>query len=501
MSYIKRPIYKTNNKLSWVTPTFEGEDVEFMKENDMPMYSGIDVYKTIKREKDTFLIGSLDNDIDSIDDSGNINRFYFYRSGSFYKEFEDADSILNDDAISKGYRIGDKYSYRVIPSPFVSFETDKFGRRIFLSDIKVNNNDSDPGEFIVPRKVDIDGYIVSYDKINKTYTTKIYFQPLNGGGIGPVQLGQEKFKGYYEISSSINGIENIDQTTLYSSYSNPSRFGTDLLLVNQDFNRKVDLQSHELSFISGSQNINSIDIKITPVDFKKNKGEITSISTRLRTMKRVAPVYSQTSYDGQGIPTSNIFKWVLEGDGEASSHVEIYRGITKRGSEDNLVLNSLGIFNVDSEQVPFPDESSGVIRTVYEYIDEDIEEFLNDSDVFIAKYAFRLIHSEDATKQDDKQISDFQINVTGYIGSRVPSLVSNMTLILQKRTVQDFSDYVDFPGLTAQEVRERQQQVIITNQEFQIEAINSDERDVTVVIYEPESGLYTEKTYNLKEIK
>ena len=496
--YIKRPVYQIDNKLEWDNPEFIGDDVEFIQQNNLDMYSGIDIFKCSIQDKSSELVASLTEDVQELIDAGDGN-LKLYRSSSIYvgdaKNPGYTNSIRNDDAIIKGFKYDNNIAYRIVPSPLVSSDLDIFGRRIFLSDIKTSDIKFDVKDEQAPRSVTIDSYDIKSNSDNSMYEVVINFQPLNGDGVGEISLldkaGRvQKRRGYYEVSGS-DFIDDVQQPNNWAKFKNPPRSGIDLLIANEKFDRETDIIQHTSNVVSGSVE-EPIDYKITAVSYNKQKSE-TIQQIFLTQLKEIAPIHSQVSYLSNQTPDAVILKWALRGEGDDSNFVEVYKGMGKKDSE--IKLNRLGIFESTVEEIVDP--TTQVRKTVYEFVDNDIK-LESETDILIVKYALRLVHPRDAEKSSGRQASKFQYYTANRIGDLTPGS-RPLSLQLQKRRRKDFGDYI-IPTLSATDVRKMQKNAIVTKREFKLASRKNVDRTIMLVIFEPKTGLYTEKKFNLKKI-
>lgn len=503
--YIKKPVYYIENDMSWPDAELLGDDVDFMRENNLTLYSGIDIYKTNRQAGSTNLIASLNNDINALVDKGD-DVLHLYRSDSAYTGTPEdpgyTNSIKNDDAKVNGFTYGDNISYTIVPSPTIDKNLDLYGRRIFLSDVKANNIKFDVNDEQPPRGVTVDSYDVKFNEVNETAFCTINFKPLNGDGTGQILLvkngGTVVKEGHYEVSSSITGKHIIHQPSTWTSFKNPPRAGSDSLIPNKQFDRQTDIiQFEDLipnTTIFTPPEDNPIEYDITAFSHNKQSSVPTDLQVFLTQLKEIAPVYTQISYLNNENPESVVLKWALRGNGANSNYVEIYRGVG-RGDEE-IILERLGIVQVTSEQEENPD--TGKMQTIYEYTDNDIA-LKSDTDIFTVKYALRLVHERDRDKKTGFQASKFQYYTSNRIGDLNPGS-KPLAVTIQKRPKADFKDYT-IPALSADEVRRMHKNAIFTKREFKITQTKDSNRTVTLIILEPKSGLYTEKKFNLKKTK
>lgn len=508
--YVKRPVYEIANSLNWDEPEFVGGDTEFIQENQLDQYSGIDVIKVDKDEQTSILISTFDKDdvISSMTDFGD-NTYKINRKNSAIqgdpRNLGNANSVLNDDSITQGFRYDSNYSYRVVPSPLVSATNDAYGRRIFLSDVSTNDIEVTAVDGNNPRPVEVDSYRVVYNEQSNNYTIKIYFKPLNGDGIGKVSLLNSlgdtiQKQGFYEVSGVLGETKIYQPANNSDGFKNPPRAGTDLLLTNKTFDRQTDTILYTETIPSASYNL-PLEYKIKAVSFTGQSSEITQ-NINLTQLKNIAKVHASIGYTGNNTPSSVVLNWLLEGEGQPSKFVEVYRGATLQNTDKPTNLTSLGIFEASTEQIEYP-PGSGNTETLYEFIDDNILDFeLVGNPFYYSRYAIRLIGEEEATnaKTSGFNASDFQTYRTLQRGTKSWLPPQTLTIKIEKREAKDFKNYV-IPGLSAEDVRKLQNKAIITKKEFKLTSKKDVDRKVTLVIYEPKTGLFTEKKYNLKKLK
>jgi len=594
--YTKRPVYQIKNTIEWDVGTPTGDDVEFIEENNLDMYSGFDIFKINRENNTSKLIASLDNEQKSLIDLGD-GEYKLFRSGSVFTgsayntRGTKINSVKNDDSIVKGFRYGDHISYNIIPSPMISSYLDRFGRRLIMSDIKTSNIDFNVEDREKPRNIIIDSYNIKLNNPQEgvteksTYDITVNFKPLNGDGIGPITVfdrrgNQRTSHGYYEVSGSNGVVNTILQPSIakgqWAEYANPPRAGKDLLITKADgqpglngFNRETDIIQYSDTVLSGVfkpskvmpwenqseawASAPKVQYKISAISSNEQKSS-SSLAVYLTPLQDIAPVYVRDYFvagSDMRAPDGIVLSWALRGEGVSSSFVEVWKGVgmSRGGLAPEIKLERKGIFSAQTRTVNFnaaaptgagietvvegaPEPEASVItagsveRTLYTLIDNDRDiKLTNLADTIIVRYALRLIHPRDADpalpENFPRQASKFQYYRSDVEGSLEYGTTNYLELEIKRRRKPDSgADLIG--GLEPQVVRALKKRtpivddpaedppewtlyknggVIKTRKEFVLSPTKNADRNVTLVIFEPKSGLYTEKTYNMKKIR
>ena len=173
------------------------------------------------------------------------------------------------------------------------------------------------------------------------------------------------------------------------------------------------------------------------------------------------------------------FSWVLVGSGEEIREIEVYRG------SNNEQLERLGTFEASVEQVEL---APGIIDNVYTWFDfSAVLDAPKQSKIYT--YAFRF------RGPDGMSVTHFQEQYTDDLVNAFPRGVIRFTL--EPRNIKNPRKKL-LPGIPPEQIRKRS--AALTRSKFVIAALANADRDIPIVIYEPSSGLFIERTYSLRKV-